>query len=92
MKQAQLTAAETLIRNDREWAATVRVSTDNAFSHDLAAEETERVNVLLGKGQSMLNLDDAQAAVECFEQALRINPNNAEAWVRKEPPSSGSSS
>ena len=59
------------------------VSTDNAFSHDLAAEETERVNVLLGKGQSMLNLDDAQAAVECFEQALRIDPNNAEAWVRK---------
>jgi tetratricopeptide (TPR) repeat protein len=59
------------------------VSSDSGFDQGIAAEEAERVSVLLGKGQSMLNLDDAQAAAECFEQALRIDPNNAEAWVRK---------
>jgi hypothetical protein len=45
--------------------------------------EADRINVLLGKGQSMLNLDDAQAAVSCFDEVLNIEPNNAEAWVRK---------
>jgi len=45
--------------------------------------EAERVSVLLGKGQSMLNLDDAQAAVACFDEALALEPGNAEAWVRK---------
>jgi tetratricopeptide (TPR) repeat protein len=59
------------------------MSSDSGFDHDIAAEEAERVSLLLGKGQSMLNLDDAQAAAECFEQALRIDPSNAEAWVRK---------
>lgn len=45
--------------------------------------EADRVSMLLGKGQSMLNLDDAQSAVACFEEVLTIDPNNAEAWVRK---------
>jgi len=61
-------------------AATIVSDTD--FGPD-AAEEAERVTVLLGKGQSMLNLDDAQAAAGCFDQALKIDPRNAEAWVRK---------
>ena len=47
------------------------------------AGESNRVTLLLGKGQSMLNLDDAQAAVACFEEVLAIDPTNAEAWVRK---------
>lgn len=55
--------------------------TGNAPGHSLL--EPERVSVLLGKGQSMLNLDDAQAAVACFDEALALQPNNAEAWVRK---------
>lgn len=45
--------------------------------------EVGRVTVLLGKGQSMLNLDDAQAAIACFDEVLTLEPNNAEAWVRK---------
>ncbi|HTL18533.1 MAG TPA: tetratricopeptide repeat protein [Patescibacteria group bacterium] len=48
-----------------------------------ASDEAERLAVLLGKGQSMLNLDDIQAAVNCFDEALAIDPHNAEAWVRK---------
>jgi tetratricopeptide (TPR) repeat protein len=45
--------------------------------------EIDRLTVLLGKGQSMLNLDDAQAAVACFDEVLAIEPNNTEALVRK---------
>jgi tetratricopeptide (TPR) repeat protein len=43
----------------------------------------ERVSTLLGKGQSMLSLDNAQAAVACFDEALSLEPDNAEVWVRK---------
>jgi tetratricopeptide (TPR) repeat protein len=48
-----------------------------------APTEADRVSVLLGKGQSMLSLDDARAAVACFDEVLALEPNNAEAWVRK---------
>jgi tetratricopeptide (TPR) repeat protein len=61
----------------------VMLAGESASGHDAAAEAAERVTVLLGKGQSMLNLDDAQSAVDCFDQALRVDPRNAEAWVRK---------
>jgi tetratricopeptide (TPR) repeat protein len=47
------------------------------------AGDVNRAAVLLGKGQSMLNLDDAQAAVACFDEVLAIEPDNAEALVRK---------
>src|SRR5581483_1354633 len=45
--------------------------------------ESERIMLLLGKGQSMLNLDDGHAAVSCFDEALALEPHNAEAWVSK---------
>jgi tetratricopeptide (TPR) repeat protein len=47
------------------------------------ADQSDRVNVLMGRGQSMLSLDDARGAVACFEEVLTLEPNNAEAWVRK---------
>jgi tetratricopeptide (TPR) repeat protein len=45
--------------------------------------EAARITVLLGKGQSLLNLDQAEQAVACFDQALALEPNHAEALVRK---------
>jgi len=45
--------------------------------------DSDKVMLLLGKGQSMLNLDDVQAAISCFDEVLTIEPHNAEAWVRK---------
>lgn len=42
-----------------------------------------RATVLLGKGQALLNLDSAEPALKCFEEALALEPNNAEAFVRK---------
>jgi tetratricopeptide (TPR) repeat protein len=64
--------AVTIVSEDREPSA----GTGNSG-------EADRVSMLLGKGQSMLNLDDAKSAVVCFEEVLTIDPNNAEAWLRK---------
>ena len=61
----------------------LEVPREHAPIANRSALEHDRVTLLLGKGQSMLNLDDAHAAVACFEEALAIDPNNAEAWVRK---------
>lgn len=52
-----------------------------------AAEEgsapASRATVLLGKGQALLNLDSVEPALRCFEEALALEPNNAEALVKK---------
>jgi tetratricopeptide (TPR) repeat protein len=46
-------------------------------------EGADHLRVLLGKGQSMLNLDKAEAALTCFEEALALEPSNAEALIKK---------
>lgn len=38
---------------------------------------------LLGKGQSLLNLDQAEEALACFDSVLAADPQNAEALVKK---------
>jgi len=45
--------------------------------------ETARITVLLGKGQSLLNLDQAEEALACFDQVLALVPNHSEALVKK---------
>ena len=42
-----------------------------------------RTSLLLGKGQALLNLDAADAALQCFEEVLSLEPNNAEVLVKK---------
>jgi tetratricopeptide (TPR) repeat protein len=42
-----------------------------------------RASVLLGKGQALLNMDAAEPALKCFDEALTLDPANAEAHVRK---------
>ena len=61
----------------------VEAAREHAPLPNRSALDHDRVTLLLGKGQSMLNLDDAHAAVACFDEALAIDPSNAEAWVRK---------
>ena len=48
-----------------------------------AAPDAARITLLLGKGQSRLNLDQAEEALECFEQVLALDPNQPEALVKK---------
>ncbi len=51
-----------------------------------AAEITDaasRVSLLLGKGQALLNLDQAAESLECFDEILALDPNNTEALLRR---------
>jgi tetratricopeptide (TPR) repeat protein len=48
-----------------------------------SASEAARLTMLLGKGQSLLNLDQAEEALACFDQALVLDANHAEALVKK---------
>jgi tetratricopeptide (TPR) repeat protein len=51
--------------------------------HQTAGSEDLSATLLVGKGKSLLNLEDAEGALECFEKALAIEPTNAEALVKK---------
>jgi len=46
-------------------------------------EQAEHETVLLAKGQSLLSLDKAAEALDCFEEILKTEPNHAEALVKK---------
>ena len=48
-----------------------------------AAPDAARITVVLGKGQSLLNLDQAEEALACFDQVLALDPNHPEALVKK---------
>ncbi len=47
------------------------------------ATEAARIRMLLGKGQSLLNLDQAEEALACFDEALQLDSRNTEALVKK---------
>jgi tetratricopeptide (TPR) repeat protein len=46
-------------------------------------EKAEQVTLLLGKGQALLHMDKVEAAVECFDEVIALDPANAEALVKK---------
>jgi len=51
-----------------------------------AGEPTDaasRTGLLLGKGQALVNLDQAEQALECFDEILALEPNNTEALLRR---------
>lgn len=48
-----------------------------------ATEAAERVSLLIGKGQALLNMDQVDNALNCFNEALEVDPGNAEALVKK---------
>jgi tetratricopeptide (TPR) repeat protein len=48
-----------------------------------AGKDDPRVTLLLGKGKSMLNLNDVEGALGCFDEALALDPVNTEVLVKK---------
>jgi hypothetical protein len=48
-----------------------------------ADEKTEQVTLLLGKGQALLHMDKVEAAIECFDEVIALDPNNSEVLVKK---------
>jgi tetratricopeptide (TPR) repeat protein len=57
-------------------SATVRVKSERA-------ERDARIALLLGKGQALLNLQQADNALACFDEVIVLDSTNAEAFVRK---------
>ena len=47
------------------------------------AEAAPSVGALMSKGQTLLNLDDAEQALECFDAVLKKDPRNADALLKK---------
>jgi tetratricopeptide (TPR) repeat protein len=48
-----------------------------------ALPEAGRVTLLLGKGQSLLSLGQAEAALDCFDEVLSLEPRHVEALLKK---------
>ena len=45
--------------------------------------KSRAIALLLGKGQSLLKLDQAEAAMNCLDEVLGLDPGNTEALVKK---------
>lgn len=56
---------------------------ESAVTEPESAGEATRISLLLAKGQSMLNLDNPQAALACFDEVLNLAPEHTEALVKK---------
>jgi tetratricopeptide (TPR) repeat protein len=93
-----LSAVERLEKRIHELESTAQVSpaTDDADTKEAelrvgastqAGSElgttAARVALLLGKGQALLNLQQADTALACFDEAIGLDQTNAEAFVRK---------
>ena len=48
-----------------------------------AADQATWVGVLLAKAQGLLKANKPQEALNCLEEILKVEPNHAEAWVKK---------
>jgi tetratricopeptide (TPR) repeat protein len=54
-----------------------------AGNSTVPAAPVSRSEVLMGKGQALLNLDQAAAALECFATVLAEEPENTDALIRQ---------
>jgi tetratricopeptide (TPR) repeat protein len=57
--------------------------TSSGQANGKATPISERVTVLLGKGQSLLDDEEAEQAITCFDQALALDPDHPEVLVKK---------
>jgi tetratricopeptide (TPR) repeat protein len=55
----------------------------NGNGHTKSSESSGQMEVLLDKGQSLLNLGQAEAAAAIFDEALALDANHAEALIKK---------
>ncbi len=53
----------------------------NSSSHE--GPNAAQITLLLGKGQSLLNLDQNEEALVCFDEVLELDGNHPEALVKK---------
>ncbi len=48
-----------------------------------SSENSARITLLLGKGQALLDLNNAEEALACFDEVLTLDRNHTEALVKK---------
>jgi tetratricopeptide (TPR) repeat protein len=48
-----------------------------------ASDKTNTIQLLFSKSQTLMKLDKAEAALDCLEEVLALDPGNAEALVKK---------
>ena len=56
---------------------------DSVPHASITLDDAARVAVLLGKGKFFLSTNKAKEAVACYDDVLKIDPNHAEALVKK---------
>ena len=69
-------------------AAIVDVKTSTNGSHaetptSTTTDQAALITVLLGKGKFLVSTNKAKEAVSCYDEILRLDPNHAEALVKK---------
>jgi tetratricopeptide (TPR) repeat protein len=75
-------------RNGDEFNGTHTTTTASANLLSIGAFESapsapSSTSLLLAKGQTLLDMDRLQDALGCFQEALALEPNNAEAHLKK---------
>ena len=58
-------------------------SNNHAENGRAPGSPSDRISMILGKGQSLLSLDKTEEAVACFDEAIALDPRHAEALVKK---------
>ncbi len=58
-------------------------SAPGSASNGTNSSRVDHLTLLLGKGQALLNLNQPEKALACFDRALVQDPNNTEALVKK---------
>ncbi|MDB6021885.1 MAG: hypothetical protein JWQ04_1742, partial [Pedosphaera sp.] len=56
---------------------------DDASVSTAGQDKAGAINLLLGKGQTLLKLDQPAAALDCFDEVLTLDPSHADALVKK---------
>jgi len=68
---------------EMETASTTHTATNGHKQITLNAPTNSQLATLLCKGQTLLNLDQPEEALRRFEEAIALEPNSIEAWIKK---------
>ena len=68
---------------EMEAAAAGTQTATNGHKQIAAPPIDAQVTTVLAKGQTLLNLNNLEEALDQFDEALRLDPRNIEAWIKK---------
>ena len=71
------------IANGLEGASIAGSAAETDAGTPAASENGRTITSLMGKGQTLLKLDQPEAALACFDEVLALDPGNTDALVKK---------